>query len=71
VHAQSDGVLDILAESCPWWLSLDAARAWMQALTGLPTAIWRQIWSSNPQERLNREIRRRTDVVGISPTDLP
>jgi putative transposase len=46
---------------------LDEAEADVLAYLAFPSEHWRQIWSNNPLERLNKEIKRRTEVVGIFP----
>ena len=68
VHAQLDRVTDQLQNRFPQVASLlDEAGPDVLAFSNFPLAHWKKIWSNNPQERLNKEIRRRTDVVGIFP----
>ncbi|MCS3787054.1 transposase-like protein [Tsukamurella ocularis] len=46
---------------------LDAAKDDVLAFLAFPAGHWMKIWSNNPVERLNKEIKRRADVVEIFP----
>jgi putative transposase len=48
---------------------MDEAESDLLASLALPSAHWRQLWSNNPLERLNKEVKRRSDVVGIFPNE--
>lgn len=68
VHAQFDEVVTLLEKSHPAVaVMLDEARDDLLAFTEFPPQHWQQIWSTNPIERLNKEIKRRTNVVGTFP----
>jgi len=70
VAEQLDSIADKLGRQFPTVADmLRDARTDVCAFATFPTAHWRKVWSTNPLERVNKEIKRRTNVVGIFPNE--